>query len=90
MEVGDENKETRTQVQREANPGSLIAKLLNNPHVAFQREPMRHGLPSKAEHQQRLNAVGHGEWDSTTMGDARSLTAYRPLLDGGEGELLLH
>ena len=88
-EVGDENKEMRTKVQHEANPGSLVDKLLNNPLAAFPREPMRHRLPSKAEHQQRLNAVGHSGRDSTTMGDARSLMEQRPLLDGGEGELLL-
>jgi hypothetical protein len=76
-------------VYREATPGSLIARLLNNPHVSFRREPIRHRLPVDTEHQQRLkSAVGHGKRDSTPVVDA-SLMAQRPLLDGGEGKLLL-
>ena len=35
QEVGDENREVRTKVHREATPGSLIAKLLNNPHTSL-------------------------------------------------------
>ena len=82
QEVGDENREARVKVQREATPGSLIDKLLNNPHATLRRDPMRHRLPAETEHQQQLNAVGHGGRDSTAAGDA-SLTAQRPLLDGG-------
>jgi hypothetical protein len=88
QEVGDENREVRAKVHCKATPGSLIDKLLNNPHASLQREPMRHRLPVETEHQQRLkSAVGHGRLDSTPVGDA-SLMAQRPLLDGGEGKLL--
>ncbi len=52
---------------------------------------MRHRLPVDTEqHQQRLkSAVGHSRRDSTPVVDA-SLMAQRPLLDGGEGKLLLY
>ncbi len=51
---------------------------------------MRHRQPvDTKQHQQQLKgAVGHGRHDSTPVVDA-SLTAQRPLLDGGEGKLLL-
>ena len=36
QEIGDEeNREVRAPVQCEATPGSLIDKLLNNPHAAL-------------------------------------------------------
>ena len=90
QKVSDENREVRAKVQHKATLDSLIDKLLNNPHTTFRWEPMRHRLPAetKPKHQQQLNAVGHGERDLTIVGDA-SLTAQRPLLDGGEGKLLL-
>ncbi len=51
---------------------------------------MRHRLPVDTEqHQQRLKStVVHGRRDLTPVVDA-SLTAQHPLLDGGEGKLLL-
>jgi hypothetical protein len=89
QEGGDENREVRAKVHREATPSSLIAKLLNNPHVSFRQEPIRHRLPVDTEHQQRLkSAVGHSRRDSTPVVDA-SLAAQCPLLDGGEGKSLL-
>ena len=68
-------------VKREAIPGSLIDKLLNNPHAALRREPQRWRLPADTEHQKR-HAGEHVAVKKT------SLTAQQPLLDGGEGELL--
>jgi hypothetical protein len=85
--MGDKNREVRAKVKYEATLGSLIDKLLNNPHATFRREPMRHRLPADTKFQQQLNAVGHGGKDSNAVGEA-SLTAQRLLLDGGEGELL--
>ena len=70
--------------QRETTPGSLIDKLLNNPHAALRREPRRYQLLAETGHQQQLSAVGQGRY-SITVGDA-SLTAQHPLLNGGEGE----
>ncbi len=70
--------------QRETTPGSLIDKLLNNPHAALGREPRRYQLLAETEHHQQLSAVGQGRY-SITVGDA-SLTAQNPLLNGGEGE----
>ena len=79
----------RAKVHCEATPGSLIAKLLNNPHASLRREPMRHRLPvDTKQHKQRLKSTAaHGRHDSTPVADA-SLTAQRSLLDGGEGKLL--
>jgi hypothetical protein len=68
-------------VKREAIPGSLIDKLLNNPHAALRREPRRCRLPADSKHQQRHSG------EHVAVGKA-SLTAQCPLLDGGEGELL--
>jgi hypothetical protein len=86
--MGDENREVRrAKVHCKATPGSLIAKLLNNPHASLRQEPMRHRLPVDTEqhHQQLKSAVGHGRHDLTPVVDA-SLTAQRPLLDGGKGK----
>jgi len=80
-EEGDENRMRGAPVKREAIPGSLIDKLLNNPHAALRREPQRCQLPVDTEHQKRHSGE-HG-----AVGKA-SLTAQRPLLDGVEGELL--
>ena len=53
QEIGDEeNREVRAPVQCEATPGSLIDKLLNNPHAALRQEPRRYLLPAETEHQQ--------------------------------------
>ncbi len=87
QEVGDKNREVKAQVQYKATQGSLIDKLLNNPHAALQREPRGYRLLAETEHQHRLNTVLQ-ERHLTAVGDA-SLTTQRPLLDGGEGELLL-
>ena len=68
-------------VKREAIPGSLIDKLLNNPHAALQREPQRCQLSADTKHQKRHSG------EHVAVGE-ESLMAQRPLLYGGEGELL--
>ena len=80
-EEGDENRMRGAPVKRKAIPGSLIDKLLNNPHAALRWEPRRCRLPADTELQQRHSG------ELVAVGKA-SLTAQRPLLDGGEGELL--
>jgi hypothetical protein len=82
LDEGGENRREGAPVKRKAIPGSLIDKLLNNPHAALRWEPQRYRLlPADTEHQKRR--VG----EHVSMGKA-SLTAQQPLLDGGEGELL--
>ena len=90
QEVGDENREVRAKVHCKATPGSLIDKLLNNPHASLQREPMRHQLPVETEHQQRLkNAVGHGRLDLTPVGDAWTPDQMQAAVDRGPHQLAL-
>ena len=81
LEEGDENRMRGAPVKRKAFPGSLIDKLLNNPHAALRWEPRRCPLPADIEHQQRHSG------EHVAAGKA-SLMAQCPLLDGGEGELL--
>jgi hypothetical protein len=80
-EEGDENRREGAPVKRAAIPGSLIDKLLNNPHAALRRGPQRCRLPADTKHQKRR--VG----EQVAMGQT-SLMVQHPLLDGGEGELL--
>jgi hypothetical protein len=67
--------------KREVIPGSLIDKLLNNPHAAIRREPQRWRPSADTEHQKRHAGE---RWAVKKT----NLTAQQPLLDGGEGELL--
>jgi hypothetical protein len=50
---GDENRREGAPVKRKAIPGSLIDKLLNNPHAALQRDPQRYRRPTDTGHQKR-------------------------------------
>ena len=68
----------------EAISGSLIDKLLNNPHTEIQRDPWRYRLSTETKNQNRVH-VGAQQGNPAAF-VADSLTAQRPLLDGGEGE----
>jgi hypothetical protein len=81
-EEGEENRMRGAPVKHEAIPGSLIDKLLNNPHAAIRREPQRWRSSADTEHQKRHAGERFLAVKKT------SLTAQQPLLDGGEGELL--
>ena len=78
LEEGDENRRDGAPVHREAIPGSLIDKLLNNPHAALRRDPQRYRIPTDTEHQKRRMG------EQVPVGTP-SLRAQHPLLDGGEG-----
>jgi hypothetical protein len=77
-EEGDENRMRGAPVKRKAIPGSLIDKLLNNPHAALRREPQRWRPPADTEHQKRHHAGERVAVKKT------SLTAQQHLLDGGK------
>ena len=70
--------------KREAISGSLIDKLLNNPHMEIQQEPRRYPLLTETTSQTGVHAGA--QQGNPTVFVADSLTAQRPLLDGGEGE----
>ena len=80
-EEGGENRMRGAPVKCKAIPGSLIDKLLNNPHAALRREPQRCQLSADTKHQKRHSG------EHVAVGE-ESLMAQRPLLYGGEGELL--
>ena len=70
--------------KREAISGSLIDKLLNNPHTEIQREPRRYRLSTETDSQ---NGIHEGvQQGNPAAFVANSLTEQSPLLDGGEGE----
>jgi len=70
--------------KREAISGSLIDKLLNNPHTEIRQEPRRYRLSTDTDSQNRVHAgVQQGNPAAFV---ANSLTVQRPLLDRGEGE----
>ena len=70
--------------KREAISGSLIDKLLNNPHMEIQREPRRYRLSTETDSQ---NGIHEGvQQGNPAAFVANSLTEQSPLLDGGEGE----
>ncbi len=82
-EEGEENTRMRgAPEKREVIPGSLIDKLLNNPHAAIRREPQRWRPSADTKEHQKQHAVERGAVTKT------NLTAQQSLLDGGEGELL--
>jgi hypothetical protein len=70
--------------KREAISGSLVDKLLNNPHTEIRREPRRYRLATETDIKNGVH-VGVQQGNPAAF-VANSLTAQRPLLDGGEGE----
>ena len=70
--------------KREAISGSLIDKLLNNPHTEIRWEPRRYRLSTETNNQHDVHAGAQQGNPAAFVAD--SLTAQRPLLDGGEGK----
>ena len=70
--------------QRDAMSGSLIGKLLSTPHMEIQWEPQRYRLLAETISQNGVHAGAQQGNPAAFVAD--SLTAQRPLLDGGEGK----